>query len=455
MRHTLTAILAMCFLQGFSIAQDNVLTTAAANGSFKTLTSLVVAADLDEALQSKGAFTVFAPTDEAFAKLPKETLENLLKPENRETLASILKYHVLPKRIRVPKRNSHPIKKAKTLLGKDVNFERDGSTVSVNDAKIVQRNIECSNGLIHVVDNVLLPPEDDNSIVGTAEKAGNFTTLLKAANAAGLVETLSGKGPLTVFAPNDDAFKAIPKETLASLLKPENKDQLVKLLSNHVVLGKITAREAVRRGFAKTLSGEALLVKIKNGKLFIAQSNVVANDLEASNGLIHVIDKVLVPESEHSQTAETSTDHKVESVKSEKPQYKKEITITSDWDSPVNRDGIKCDKLIIRVAGAGRVRLTNVDANEIKTTVGGGGYLSIQGVAGIHTARINGGGDLRAKSLVSETTKVRVNGGGSAVVNATEILDASANAGADIKYVNTNAKITKSINKYAVFSKLH
>lgn len=435
-RFTITLAL-LLVLPEVVVADDDILTTAAANGSFKTLTSLVVAANLDEALQSKGEFTVFAPTDEAFAALPQATLAALTKPENRANLANILKYHVLPREISIPKRNSHPLKSAKTLLGKKIRFERNGTKVKVNGARIITRNIKCSNGLIHVIDAVLQPSSDDNTIVGAAKKAGNFTTLLAAVKAAGLLDTLAGDGPFTVFAPTDEAFAALPDGTLESLLQPENKDKLANILKYHVVAGKVTAQAAVKAGDAATLAGPEVQITIIDGRLSINDSKVIANDLETSNGIIHVIDKVLLPPGDSHSTS------------SKMPP--KEITITSDWDSPVDRDGIVADKINIRVGGAGRVRLTNVTAKEIVSSIGGGGSVSISGKVDSHNARVSGGATLKARNLVSNTTTVRVNGGGVAEVNATELLNASANAGASLRYVETNAKIVKTINKYADF----
>lgn len=454
MKRLTTAFAFVFLLPSLVLAQDDILTTAASNGSFKTLTSLVVAADLDEALQSDGNFTVFAPTDEAFSALSEETLASLLKPENQETLAAILKYHVLPKEISVPKTNNHPLKSAKTLLGKRVKFDRKGTKVKINGANIVIRNIKCSNGLIHVIDSVLLPPEEDTTIVGTAKKAGSFKTLLAAAEAAGLVEALSSKGPLTVFAPTDKAFEALPKGTLKSLLKPENKDQLAEILKYHVIAGKVTAQDAVKAGEAKTLAGQTVQITIQDGQLRINESNVINNDLETSNGIIHVIDHVLIPEAKSHRTSAGATSQEQNASHSSESK-ERVVTITSGWNTPVNRDGIECDRLVIRCGGAGSVRLTNVRAARIETSIGGGGSVSISGEADEHDVRVSGGAVLRAKDLVSQTTKVRVNGGGSAIVNAERFLNASANAGAKLRYVDTGAEVTKSINKYADFSKLH
>ncbi len=440
MKHIAIIAILLLTLPAVTLAEDDILTTAASNGSFKTLVGLVVAADLDDALQGKGDFTVFAPTDEAFAKLPAATLQSLLKPENREQLVAILKYHVLPSAVSIPKRRpSHPLKSAKTLLGERVRFERNGSDVKVNDANVVIRNIRCSNGIIQVIDNVLLPPQpEDNSIVGAAKKAGNFKTLLAAVEAAGLGEALSGKGPLTVFAPTDKAFKALPKGTLKDLLKTENKDRLATILKYHVVAGKITARDAVKAGRATTLADERVNVSIRDGRIRINDATVISNDIETSNGIIHVIDQVLLPENS-SHTSNSSSDSQ------------SEITITASWNRPAVRDGITADRINIRCSGGASVRLTNVTAKEIVTRIGGGGSVSISGTTVQHTATVSGGGTLRARDLVTDNTEIRVNGGGVAAVNAKTSLAATANAGAKIRYVDTEAKITKTISKYADF----
>ena len=127
-------------------------------------------------------------------------------------------------------------------------------------------------------------------IVDTAVSNGNFKTLAAALTAAGLVDTLKGKGPFTVFAPNDAAFAKLPKETLASLLKPENKAKLVDILTYHVVSGAVPAKVAV------TLK-KATAVNKKDDGLFLNKSKVIATDIKASNGVIHVIDSVLLPPS--------------------------------------------------------------------------------------------------------------------------------------------------------------
>ena len=134
-------------------------------------------------------------------------------------------------------------------------------------------------------------------IVDTAVAAGSFKTLVAAVKAAGLVDTLKGKGPFTVFAPNDDAFAKLPKETLASLLKPENKDKLVDILTYHVVSGAVPAKVAVTLTKATAVNKKDIKVSKKEDGLFLNKSKVIATDIKASNGIIHVIDSVLLPPS--------------------------------------------------------------------------------------------------------------------------------------------------------------
>lgn len=132
-------------------------------------------------------------------------------------------------------------------------------------------------------------------IVETAVAAGSFKTLAAALTAAGLVETLQGPGPFTVFAPTDEAFAKLPEGTVESLLKPENKEKLQSILKYHVVAGGVKAADVVKLTEAKTVQGKAVKITVKNGKVQVDAANVVKTDIEASNGVIHVIDAVILP----------------------------------------------------------------------------------------------------------------------------------------------------------------
>ena len=132
-------------------------------------------------------------------------------------------------------------------------------------------------------------------IVDTAVSAGMFNTLVAAAQAGGLVETLRGDGPFTVFAPTDKAFAKLPAGTVENLLKPENRDQLIKILTYHVVPGNAKATDVVKQNRWKTVQGQEVTVKAKGGKVMIDKATVVKADIAAANGTIHVIDTVLMP----------------------------------------------------------------------------------------------------------------------------------------------------------------
>jgi uncharacterized surface protein with fasciclin (FAS1) repeats len=138
----------------------------------------------------------------------------------------------------------------------------------------------------------------DKTVVEVAVKTDGFKTLVAAVKAAGLVETLSGEGPFTVFAPTDDAFKKIPKETLAELLKPENKEKLVAILTYHVVAGKVMAKDVVKLKNAKTVQGGKVTIRVKDGTVMLDNAKVIKTDIPCKNGVIHVIDTVIMPKAD-------------------------------------------------------------------------------------------------------------------------------------------------------------
>jgi uncharacterized surface protein with fasciclin (FAS1) repeats len=140
--------------------------------------------------------------------------------------------------------------------------------------------------------------QQTKDIVDTAVAAGSFTTLAKALTAADLVATLKGPGPFTVFAPTDEAFAALPAGTLENLLKPENKAMLRRVLTYHVVPGKVMAADVVKMSSAKTVSGDVLSIKVSGDTVMVDQARVVKTDIVASNGVIHVIHAVLLPPGE-------------------------------------------------------------------------------------------------------------------------------------------------------------
>jgi len=277
---------------------------AVEDGRFTSLVAAVQAADLAETLSSEGPFTVFAPTDDAFNALG-DTVTELLKPENKAQLTDILLYHVVAGKVMAADVVGLDGQSAETALaGKSIDIKVDMDNVYLNEnVKVIITDIEASNGVIHVIDAVLLPPSDEAmneemDIVDTAIADGRFTSLVAAVQAAELVETLKSEGPFTVFAPTDDAFNALG-DTLTTLLLPENKAQLTDILLYHVVSGKVMAADVVGldgQSAETALAGKSISIKIDGGNVILNDSvNVIITDIETSNGVIHVIDAVLLP----------------------------------------------------------------------------------------------------------------------------------------------------------------
>ena len=262
--------------------QKDIVDTAVAAGPFKTLVAAVKAAGLVDTLKGTGPFTVFAPTDEAFAKLPKGTLESLLKPANKQKLTDILTLHVVPARLTAAEVAGLP--RAGTVQGTDILFAATSDGVKVDLASVVKADVYASNGVIHVIDRVLLPKD----VVDTAAVSGQFKTLLAASKAAGLVDSLKAKdATLTVFAPTDKAFAALPAGTVEDLLRPENRDRLAAILKHHV----LPRRVVLTRKSVATLQGDSLEVR-SVGPVKVEEASIILADI----GVVHVIDRVLLPE---------------------------------------------------------------------------------------------------------------------------------------------------------------
>jgi transforming growth factor-beta-induced protein len=274
----------------------DIVQTAIADGRFKTLATALTAADLVVALKSPGPFTVFAPTDDAFAKLPPGTIDNLLKPENKRLLINILTYHVVGgKALRAANILAlNPPYELKMLNELSTQINVDFGKVIVNNATVIQADVFATNGVIHAIDTVLLPPD----VVEIAVADGRFKTLVVALTAAGLVAPLKRLGPLTVFAPTDDAFAKLPPGTIDDLLKPENKQKLIEILTYHVCYGAFTTAVILQRNLPfQLIMTNDVLTRISEyaGNIKINDATVIVADVLGTNGVIHAIDTVLLP----------------------------------------------------------------------------------------------------------------------------------------------------------------
>lgn len=268
--------------------ESTIVDVAMDDERFSTLVAAVDAAGLVETLSSEGPFTLFAPTNEAFAALPAGTLESLL--EDTDTLTSILTYHVIAGA--VPASEVTSLSSATTVQGQPVVIG-SANGVSINQASVIEADIEASNGVIHVVDSVLIPSSRD--VVEIASAAGSFSTLVAALQAADLVETLQGEGPFTVFAPTDEAFAKLPEGTVAALLN--DIPTLTQILTYHVVPGRVFSGDVEGLESAPTVQGQEISIDSAMGGVMLNESaTVTTTDILATNGVIHVIDTVILPE---------------------------------------------------------------------------------------------------------------------------------------------------------------
>jgi len=261
-------------------APKNIVETAVAAGSFTKLAAALEKAGLVDALKGAGPFTVFAPTDAAFDAF-EQANPGVLAGLSAADLGAVLKYHVLSASVKSSDLKNGQL--AKTLQGPVVAVDLTGDKPKVGGATVTMADIEASNGVIHVIDKVLLPPKD---IIETATAAGSFGMLASALTSAGLVETLKGEGPFTVFAPTDAAFQKLSAVPSGEALK--------NVLLYHVVSGIAGPTDLKDKGVLTTVAGSPVLVDLSDG-VKIGAAKVTTANVVASNGVIHVIDTVIVP----------------------------------------------------------------------------------------------------------------------------------------------------------------
>jgi transforming growth factor-beta-induced protein len=275
----------------------DIVDTAVEAGSFTTLAAALTEAGLVETLKGEGPFTVFAPTDEAFAAVPAETLEALLA--DKDALTQVLTYHVVAGKVMAADVATGDVE---TVAGLPLALVAADGAVTVGGANVVAADVEASNGVIHVIDQVLLP---EGLEIGGSEEAAAPATVMDAINqtpelaqlglavtSADLNDVLKGDGPFTIFAPTNDAFLALGLDTINAL----NRDPaaLTPILTYHVVPGKVMAAD-VAAGEVVTVNGAPLTIAVDGDKVTVNGAMVVTTDIEAGNGVIHVIDTVLTP----------------------------------------------------------------------------------------------------------------------------------------------------------------
>merc|ERR1719296_586429 len=254
------------------------------------------AAGLKDALNDADAeLTLFAPNNAAFAKLPEGLVTKLLEPAWKPQLVDLLQYHVVAGKVLAADVTDGMT--APALNGEELSFAvgEAGVVVSKGPGTVISADIGASNGVIHAVDAVLTP----TSVTSTVADEATFSTLVAAVTAADLAATLSGPGPFTVLAPTNDAFAALPEGTVASLLEPANQDQLAAILKLHVISGNVPAA-AVATGTVPALGGDLEAEVGEDGTVTFNDATVIKADVLANNGIIHVLDKVILPPTDDS-----------------------------------------------------------------------------------------------------------------------------------------------------------
>lgn len=274
-------------------APQTIVDVAAGNPNFSTLVTLVQAAGLVDTLKSTGPFTVFAPTNAAFAKLSPETIAFLSNPANKQVLVSILTYHVLPGKALLADIAGKRLV-VKTVQNFDVRVAGNENPAKVNTSNIIQTDIMASNGVIHAIDTVLSVPENT---LEKLKKSPQFSTLLALASPFDdIVSRLAGYYDVTLFAPTNAAFAALPTQLVTNITKPENKDILQAVLNYHILGIKLPTQDVIGKSVrVNTVAGPTVNINGTVNSLKVNQSNITYPDEVASYGLIHVIDKVLTP----------------------------------------------------------------------------------------------------------------------------------------------------------------
>ena len=270
-------------------ASNSIYDIVSNSNDHTTLKTAIDACALDVVLSDPGSLTLFAPTDAAFNLLPAGTVTALLN--DIPQLTDILKHHVVGASVMSGSLTNNQI--VTTLLGTDVTVTITGGNVYIDNAMVTVADIVADNGVVHVIDAVLLPPTPTNSIYDIVSNSNDHTTLKTAIDACALDVVLSDPGSLTLFAPTDAAFNLLPAGTVTALLN--DIPQLTDILKHHVVGASVMSGSLTNNQIVTTLLGTDVTVTITGGNVYIDNAMVTVADIVADNGVVHVIDAVLLP----------------------------------------------------------------------------------------------------------------------------------------------------------------
>ena len=321
-------------------SQTTVVDVIVGSDDHNTLETAVVAAGLVDVLSGEGPFTVFAPTDAAFAALPEGTLDAVLA--DNDLLTAILFHHVVSGSVLSTCLSDGMM--VMTIGDTELTVMIDENGVMIDNAMVTAADIVTDNGVVHVIDAVLLPSEDDPiTVVDVIVGSDDHNILETAVVAADLVDVLSGEGPFTVFAPTDAAFAALPEGTLDAVLA--DNDLLTAILFHHVVSGSVLSTCLSDGMMVMTIGDTELTVMIDENGVMIDNAMVTAADIVTDNGVVHVIDAVLLPDSQSSLQEEYTKGKYLYSVDLYGRKIDSKLTNQIVFD--VFQSGIKTSKFIL------------------------------------------------------------------------------------------------------------
>jgi len=275
----------------------SIYVTAAAAGDFTAFLAAVDTAGLGPVLDQGDGYTLFIPTDRAVAALDRAQRDRLFSPDNRNALFGVLAYHLVPGRHSVEELGGRT--SVRTVSGQLVSLAPAGATLTVDGADVVRGDIACTNGVIHVIDAVLVPNTRD--LLSTLKAEGRFRTLLELVDEGDLEDFIEQNAPLTLFAPSDEAFAKLDQYIVADLQRSRNRAALTDLLKRHILPGELPADALIGRGPVSSLAGAPLFVTRTPEAVTVAdpsgnsRATVTRVDLDGPGGVIHQIDSVILP----------------------------------------------------------------------------------------------------------------------------------------------------------------
>lgn len=278
------------FVTCLAVASAKNLVELATELGATTLVSFLEKAELNDTIATGGDFTVFGPTNDAFAALPADLVEKL--NNNMTLLQETLKYHVVSGKVAASAVQNDVLVDSLST-GNQIRTNVYGAIITATRSKVAVADQMASNGIIHVVEKVMLPPS--GNIVAYVQGDSTLSTLLTAVTTADLATLLSGTGPFTLFAPTNDAFAKLDQDELAKILA--DKDRLVSLLKSHVVAAGTYYSAGLTDGMKVDTAetGETITIKIANGVVSANEAKVTKADEAVTNGVIHIIDTVIMP----------------------------------------------------------------------------------------------------------------------------------------------------------------